>query len=604
MSDSDISTLELSDILDVEMIRPIMEDFHRLTGLLGAILDTSGKIIVAVGWQDICTRFHRCNPDTRKNCIESDTVLTQGVQEGQFKAYRCKNNMWDMVTPLMIDDRHMGNVFIGQFFYTDEQVDSEFFRNQARRFGFDEEKYIEAFSKVPRFSRETVNEGMRFYARLAGIVSKLCFAAIQHSRLLDEQEKSGISIKESEAKFRNLFEHSPIGMIIAGMDESFDVNLSFCKMLGYDKRELKLKKWQELSHPDDIRPAAELVQSLVEGKTSTGMLEVRYIHKNGTIVWTEVSMFLQRDEKGGPRFVITEINDITKRKQAEMATSTAQKESLHLLEIAEKSRQVLLSLIEDERIARKEIRILNEELEQRVTGRTAELQAANKELESFSYSVSHDLRTPLRHITSYSEILMAGHSSELSGKAKQYLQTINRAAITMGVLIDALLLFARMGKTEMQQRACPMNDVLAKAMEQILPDSPEPQIHMEIASLPVVYGDFNLLVLVWTNLLSNAVKYSRGKSPQIIKVGYTEGNSDYIFFINDNGIGFDMEYAGNLFGVFQRLHSAKEFEGTGIGLANVRRIVSRHRGRTWAESTPGKGATFYFSLPKTAQPES
>jgi PAS domain S-box-containing protein len=216
--EGDISTLELSDIIDTEVLQSIMEDFYRFTGMLGAVLDVSGKILVAVGWQDICTKFHRCHPDTLKNCIESDTILTNGVPAGTFKAYRCKNNMWDMVTPLMVGGRHVGNVFIGQFFYEDEMPDLELFREQARRYGFDATKYLAALERAPRFSRETVDAGMRFYARLAGIISTLSFGAIQQSRMLAEREQAEAALRDSEGRYRSLFEN---------MVEGF----AYCRML-------------------------------------------------------------------------------------------------------------------------------------------------------------------------------------------------------------------------------------------------------------------------------------------------------------------------------------------------------------------------------------
>lgn len=193
----DIGELELSDIIDVEILTPIMEDFYHSTGMLGAVLDTSGKVLVTVGWQDICTKFHRCHPESCNNCLESDTMLTRGVAEGEFKAYRCKNNMWDMVTPIMIGGKHVGNVFTGQFFYADETPDLDLFREQARKFGFDENEYLAALEGVPRFTKEELNAGMAFYARLAGIISRLSYNSIQQSRTLFELKQSEKKLRES-----------------------------------------------------------------------------------------------------------------------------------------------------------------------------------------------------------------------------------------------------------------------------------------------------------------------------------------------------------------------------------------------------------------------
>ncbi len=189
--EGDISTLELSDIIDTEVLLSMMKDFYPLTGVLRAILDVSRNVLVAVGWQDICTKFHRCNPDTLKNCIESDTFLTQGVPEGTFRSYRCKNYLWDIVTPIMIQGKHIGYVFMGQYFYQDEVPDLEFLRTQAKIYGFYEKEYLAALDRVPRFNKGTVEVGMQFYSKLAGFISTMTFSSLQQSRVLPPQKVGG-----------------------------------------------------------------------------------------------------------------------------------------------------------------------------------------------------------------------------------------------------------------------------------------------------------------------------------------------------------------------------------------------------------------------------
>lgn len=196
--ESDISTLELGDIVDCEMLQGLMEDFYKVTGILGAVLDISGNVLVAVGWQDICTKFHRCHPETLKNCFESDTALTSDVPFGTFKKYRCKNNMWDMVTPLEVGGRHVGNIFIGQFFFDDDKIDREMFREQARLYGFDEQEYLEALDRTPRFSPEVVDAGMKFYAKLTKIISTLSFSSIKLSRILSEHTHLEEQLRQSQ----------------------------------------------------------------------------------------------------------------------------------------------------------------------------------------------------------------------------------------------------------------------------------------------------------------------------------------------------------------------------------------------------------------------
>jgi len=239
-----------------------------------------------------------------------------------------------------------------------------------------------------------------------------------------------------------------------------------------------------------------------------------------------------------------------------------------------------------------------EDMEKMVAKRTSQLTAANKELESFSYSVSHDLRAPLRHISGYVNILTKHLQGTLPEKEKHYLDTIADSTHQMGLLIDDLLHFSRTGRQEMLLKNLDMNIVLRDALQLVKHESLGRDIRWLIADLPEVLGDYSLLRMVWLNLLSNAVKFTGTNAITQIEVGFTDDIHEVIFYVRDNGVGFDMQYAHKLFGVFERLHSAQEFEGTGIGLANVRRIILRHGGRTWAEAEVNKGATFYFSLPK------
>ncbi len=261
----------------------------------------------------------------------------------------------------------------------------------------------------------------------------------------------------------------------------------------------------------------------------------------------------------------------------------------------------------------REVMALTLELEKRVEERTTELaaaqqelehknarlEAANKELEAFSSSVSHDLRAPLRHLQGFAEALVEDYRTLLGAQGQEYLTHITNAVAQMSALIDALLGFARTAQQPLHQADVDFDDLVHKIISEMQPEQAGRRIEWIVPPLPTVHGDAALLRQVWANLIGNALKYTRNKDSARIEIGWRDSSRhELFFFVKDNGAVFDMSHSEQLFGLFQRLHRADEFEGTGLGLANVRRIIDRHAGRTWAEGEAGKGATFYFSLPK------
>ena len=321
--EGDIGNLELGDIIDAPAIQSLMDQFYELAHIPMAIIDLKGKVLVGVGWQEICTKFHRVHPETCRHCIESDTQLTAGVPPGEFRLYKCKNNMWDVATPIMVGGRHVGNLFTGQFFFDDESPDYEFFRQQARQYGFDEQKYLAALDKVPRLSRATVDTVMAFFMKLSGMISQLSYSNIKLARILTERDLLMASLRESEARLIRSQEIAHLGSweldlvnnVLTWSDEVY-------RIFGLQPQEFgaTYEAFLDRVHPDD-RSAVDAAYSgsIRDGKDSYE-IEHRVVRKstNEVRIVHERCQHL-RDESGRIIRSVGMVHDITERKQAEEA---------------------------------------------------------------------------------------------------------------------------------------------------------------------------------------------------------------------------------------------------------------------------------------------
>jgi light-regulated signal transduction histidine kinase (bacteriophytochrome) len=262
----------------------------------------------------------------------------------------------------------------------------------------------------------------------------------------------------------------------------------------------------------------------------------------------------------------------------------------------EVSNQVAIAITQNDLL--RDLQKLNIELEQRVTERTSQLDTLNKELEAFAYSVSHDLRAPLRAIDGFTQILMEEYEPSLDDEGKRVCGVISRETVRMGKLIDDLLTFSRLSRREMHSSEIEMQSIVDSVFEELMSPEDKKRIDLKLEAVPPAMGDAALIRQVWINLLANAIKFTSRKKRAVIEVGGTQEAGELVYYVRDNGAGFEMDYVDKLFNVFQRLHGDSDFEGTGVGLAIVKRVIHRHGGRVWAQGKVDEGATFHFTLPQ------
>jgi PAS domain S-box-containing protein len=384
------------------------------------------------------------------------------------------------------------------------------------------------------------------------------------------------SVSASEDRFASAFEFAAIGTALLAPDlRVLEADRALCALLGYEREALLELPPHALTHPDED-PEEELAQRacLLDGSVPSYEREKRYLHRDGRVVWAHITCSLVRDAAHRPLYFIAQVQDITQRKLADAT---------------------------ERRRAEKEIVLLNNVLEQRIRKRTAELEESNEDLRDFAYSLAHDLRAPLASIDGFSAQLELRLGTQLDEKNRHYLNRVRAGVKLMSDLTDALLALADLSNTQLMHQSVDLSSVAASVVERLRERDPGRRVVVNIEETLSAQGDVRLLTDVMENLLGNAWKFtSRIPVAEISFGGQAWPNGSYLYCVKDNGAGFDPAYAYKLFGPFQRLHTANEFEGTGIGLAIVRKIVSRHGGRVWAESVPGEGASFYFTLNESA----
>jgi PAS domain S-box-containing protein len=561
--EDDMGHPELADIIDMRAIQSLMDDFHALTLFPASIVDLKGNVLVAMGWQDICTRFHRAHPTTRGHCMESDLHLSRGIPVGEFRLYKCKNNMWDIATPIMVGGRHLGNLFSGQFFFEGERMDYDLFRSQAAQHGFDEVDYIAALERVPLLNRGTMERGMAFLVKLCQMISLLGYTNIKLARSLTERTALADSLKRSEECYRLAMEGVNNGLWDWDLKtDKVYYSSGWKAMLGYTEDELenRLDTWKRLVHPQDLEPTLALMRDLVEAGSEKCEAEIRMRHKDGHYLDVLSRAFLH-SEGETKRMVGTHV-DITARKRAE-----------------------------DERALVE-----------------AQLRQAQKmeSLGTLASGIAHDFNNILGIIVGYAE--MAEWDTDEASPVRANLKQVQKAAHRAKDLVRQILAFSR--QSEQQKKPIQVGLIVKEAMKMLRASLPSTiEVKVDIASKSVVLADPTQIHQVLMNLCTNA-SHAMQERGGILEVSLTDVHlhsgsinpqsglnpGRYVRLgVRDTGHGIDSITKERIFDPF--FTTKGQGVGTGLGLAVVHGIAQSHGGATEVESVLDRGTIFHVFLP-------
>jgi len=568
-----------SDLIDIKQIQIFMNNFCKVTGVASAIIDLNGEVLISSRWQRICTDFHRVNVQTCKKCIESDTILANQLLKGKkYALYKCKNGLIDAAAPIVVEGKHITNMFIGQFLYKPPNI--EFFRKQALQYGFNEISYLKALSRVPIIPKENIKPILSYLSNFTELLGEIGLKQINQLEAHKGLRANEAKLRESEERLSQIIKGSSAPTFVINNShvvthwnkacESL-TGITASEVIGTDKQWTAFYSKKRPVIADIIvdKATGKIVNGYYHGKYQESVLingayqaEDFFIHMGKDGKWLFFTAAPLKNSKGEIIGAIETLQDVTERKQTQQALQKS-----------------------------------HDELELRVKERTAQLEASMYELEAFAYSVSHDLQAPLRAISGFSEILLKDYLDTLDDKGQHYLQRVRAGTVNMSQMIEDLLTLSRIGRRPINKKRVDIEKLVKETYELLSEaERKDRKVDFTIKPCPPVLSDPQLLKIVLTNLFSNALKFTRKCKKAEIEFGCKTEDKKTIFYIKDNGIGFDMKYADKLFAPFQRLHKEEEYEGSGIGLATVQRIIRRHGGEIRAESIPGSGSTFYFTL--------
>lgn len=542
----DLSTTKtkILDLIDFEKVNTLLEGFNQSTGFVTAIVDLQGNILSKSGWRQICTDFHRKNSETSKRCTISDTILAGKIAKGEkYHYYRCLNGLVDVAVPVFVKGEHIANLFSGQFFF--EKPDVGFFREQAKRFGFDENVYLKALEDVPVISNDKVKTIMEFLLNMTNIISEMTFQRLELLEL-----NSALSI--SEERYRLVLENSIDAILITSPDGSIlSANQAACNMFQSSEEEICRVGRKGITNMNDPR-----LITLLDERNRTGKAkgELQMIRKDGTIFPVELSTSIYTDQSGNPRSSMI-IRDITERK-----------------------------------ITEEQLIIAKEKAEESDRLKTAFLQ-----------NMSHEIRTPMNAIMGFSDLIL--NNTQEDPKLGKYAKIINQRSEDLLSIISDILEISKIesGKLPVNPESFEVSELFRDLQEFFMEQNhklkPKPilfVIENSVSTVPVIINSDKIkLKQVFINLINNAYKFTEFGT---ITCGYkTDLHDHLVFYVSDTGIGIARDKHQFIFERFAQIDSGK-YGGTGLGLPIVKGLINILGGEIWLESEPGKGTTFFFNL--------